>query len=137
MKVSIDTNVILDVLIGRESHLEASSAFLKLCGRQVTGLIAASQTTDIFFLLCREGHDAQTVKAFLKKLVNNVKVIGVTAADVSNALASDMTDFEDALLAYCGQRQKAEYIITRNEKDFGQSPVPALTPHAFLDKFYS
>ena len=136
MKASIDTNVILDVMVGREPHYECSAACLKLCGMRITGLVAASQTTDIFYLLCREGHNAPAAKAFLQKLVDHVKVIDVIAADVKNALASDMSDYEDALLAFCGKRQKAQYIITRNEKDFAQSPVPALSPQAFLERFF-
>jgi predicted nucleic acid-binding protein len=137
MKVLIDTNVILDVLIIREPHFEYSAAFLKLCGTQETGMIVASQTTDIFYLLRREGQDALSAKAVIQKLISNIKVIDVTATDVKNALASDMSDYEDALLAFGGKRRKVDCIITRNEKDFKQSPVPTLTPQAFLEQFYS
>jgi len=137
MKVLIDTNVILDVLTGREPHVEHSAAFLRLCGTRLTGCVAASQTTDIFYLLQREGMDAQAAKALVKKLTDNVKVVDINAADVQAALASDMTDYEDALLACCAKRQRASYIITRNEKDFKQSPSPALSPQAFLEQLYS
>ncbi|MDR3270351.1 MAG: PIN domain-containing protein [Peptococcaceae bacterium] len=137
MKVLIDTNVILDVLTKREPHFEISASFLKLCGVQTTGFIASSQTTDIFYLLHRMGKSATKAKAVIQILIGNVKVIDVTAADVKNALASAMPDYEDALLAFGGKRHKAEYIITRNEKDFEQSPVPALSPQAFLEQFFS
>jgi predicted nucleic acid-binding protein len=137
MKVLIDTNVILDVLTRREPHYEYSAAFLKLCGTQITGLMAASQTTDIFYILRREGKNAQETKTIIQKLTDNINVIDVTAADVKNALASAMPDYEDAMLAVSGQRWKADYIITRNEKDFRQSPVTALSPQAFLEQFYS
>ena len=40
------------------------------------------------------------------------------------------------MLACGAKRQKAEYIVTRNEKDFRQSPVTAITPAKFLEKFY-
>jgi len=137
MKVLIDTNVILDVLTRREPHFEQSAAFLRLCGSRLTGCIAASQTTDIFYLLRREGMDTQAAKALVKKLTDNVKVGEINAADVQAALASDMPDYEDALLACCAKRQRASYIITRNEKDFKPSPVPALSPQTFLEKVYS
>jgi predicted nucleic acid-binding protein len=132
MKVLIDTNVILDVLMQREPHFECSAEFLRLCGVKITGFIIASQTTDIFYLLCREGKDAAAAKSILIKLTDNIRVIDVTAADVKSALAGEMSDYEDALIAYRAKRQKADYIITRNEKDFKQSPVPALSPRAFL-----
>jgi len=137
MKVLIDTNVIIDVLNGRRPYFEASAAFLKLCGTQVIGLLAASQTTDIFYLLRREGKTAAEAKAVVKKLTDNIKVVDVTAADVKSALNSDMADYEDALLAYNGKRQKVNYIVTRNEKDFIKSPVPIVTPQAFVEQFFS
>ena len=135
MKVLIDTNVILDVLTRREPHYGHSAALLRLCGTRLAGCIAASQTTDIFYLLQREGMDAQAAKALLKKLTDNLKVVDINAADVQAALASEMTDYEDALLASCAKRQRAAYIITRNGKDFKLSPVKAISPKDFLDTY--
>ena len=90
MKVLIDTNVILDVLTRREPHFEHSAAFLRQCGARLTGCIAASQTTDIFYVLRREGVEAQAARDLLKKLTDNVKVVDTNAADVQAALAGDM-----------------------------------------------
>ena len=136
MKVLIDTNIIIDVIGKRQPHYESSAAFLKLCPAQVTGFVAASQTTDIFYLFRKEGLDAETAKKIIQKLIDNLKVLDVTSADVSNALASEMSDYEDSLLAFGGKRHKAKYIITRNEKDFKMSPVPAISPQKFLNLFF-
>jgi len=130
----IDTNVILDVLTRREPHFGHSEALLRLCGTRLTGCITASQTTDIFYMLRREGLDAQAARQLLKKLTDNVKVIDINAADVQSALASGVPDYEDSLLACCAKRQRISYIITRNEKDFKHAPVPALSPKVFLER---
>jgi len=53
---------------------------------------------------------------------------------VQAALASDMPDYEDALLACCANRQRAACIVTRNEKHFALSPVRAISPKAFLEQ---
>ena len=137
MKVLIDTNVILDVLIGREPYVEASAAFLRLCGVQITGLITVSQTTDISYLLRRDGKSAAEAKTVIQTLITNVKATDVTVGDMVTALGSDISDYEDALIACSGNRNKAEYIVTRNEKDFISSPIPALSPQAFLQRFFS
>lgn len=136
MKILIDTNVILDVLTGREPYCESSAAVLKLCGTQTTGLISATQTTDLFYLLRREGKGAVDAKAVLQQLIDHLKVIDATESDVKNALASNMTDYEDALLAFGGKRHRADYLVTRNGKDFLNSPVSALSPQAFLEQFF-
>ena len=133
----IDTNVIIDVFMKREPHVKHSALFLKLCGAKVNGCVAASQITDIFYLLVRMGTDEQTAKNVIKKLIDNVKVLDVLAADVRNGLASDMTDFEDALLACCAKRVNADFIVTRNKDDFKLSPVTPIYPEDFLEMYYS
>jgi len=138
MKVLIDTNVILDALLMRDQWAATAQELLRITAMdKVRGCVTASQTTDIFYILCRQGASEATGKAVIKTLIESVKVLDVTHADVQNALASDMPDYEDGLLAYCAKRQKVEYVITRNEADFAQSPVPALSPQAFLKQFFS
>ena len=135
MKALIDTNVIMDVLMNREPYAEHSIAFLKLCGVNVTGCIAASQTTDIFYLLTRQGKDVDTARNIVKDLTNNLTLLDVLAKDVTAAFSIPMKDFEDALIAQCARRARVDYIITRNEKDFINSPVPAYTPIEYLERF--
>jgi len=42
-----------------------------------------------------------------------------------------MPDFEDAAVAVTADNAGAAFIITRNEADFAQSPVPAINPAVF------
>ena len=134
MKVLIDTNVVIDALTDREPWAQAAQELLRMAAMgTVRCCVTASQVTDIFYLLGRGGLGAAAAKAALKKLAGVLTVVGVAPADVDDALASPMPDFEDALLACCAKRQKATYVVTRDAKGFQQSPVPALTPQALLD----
>ena len=45
----------------------------------------------------------------------------------------EFSDFEDCLQDECAKGIGADYIITRNVKDFEQSKVPAITPEQFLE----
>ncbi len=45
-----------------------------------------------------------------------------------------MTDFEDAVQAFCAKTAGAKIIITRNIQDYRLSPVKAVTPKEFLDR---
>jgi len=136
MRVLIDTNVLIDVFAEREPHHRYSASVLGLCGKRITGCITVSQTNDIYYILRRAGKSVVSAKNIIKTLTDNVKVVTSNSADVQNALASEMPDYEDALLACCAKRQKARYIVTRNEKDFNESPVPAIAPQAFLEQYY-
>jgi len=39
---------------------------------------------------------------------------------------------EDCTQYYAARREKADYIITRNVKDFSQSDIPVFLPNDFL-----
>jgi hypothetical protein len=43
-----------------------------------------------------------------------------------------MLVFEDAVVAAIAQREKADFIVTRNGRHFRNSPVPAVSPADFL-----
>lgn len=49
----------------------------------------------------------------------------------------DFSDFEDCLQEECAVAVSADYIVTRNPKDFVSSRVPAILPNDFLKKLES
>jgi len=42
------------------------------------------------------------------------------------------SDFEDAVVAAAAESSGCEVIVTRNVRDFRDSPVPAVTPEEYL-----
>lgn len=60
------------------------------------------------------------------------KVATTGHSDAMHALELPMADFEDALQVAAAQACEAKYIITRNVRDFGKSPIVAVTPEKFL-----
>lgn len=133
MKIMIDTNVVLDVLLKREPFFRASYEVMKLSAlERVEGCVSATAATDIFYLLRRALKDNLAAKDGLEKLMQLVGFVDALGEDVHAALASNMTDFEDALVSAIAERCRMDYIITRNTADFKESPVRALTPSEFL-----
>ena len=55
--------------------------------------------------------------------------------DALAALDLPMRDFEDALQVAAAMACGAQFIVTRNERDFKASPVPALNPDALLRRY--
>lgn len=39
---------------------------------------------------------------------------------------------EDGIIAFAAQHNKVDAIVTRNNRDYALSPVPALTPEEFV-----
>jgi predicted nucleic acid-binding protein len=56
---------------------------------------------------------------------------------IENALKSKFSDFEDSVLHESARHAGAEYIITRNIKDFKNTKIPVFTPTEFLSMLES
>jgi len=137
VKVMVDTNIVIDVYQNRANFAPASAKILKLSeSRKITGIVTASTITDIYYILGRHIRDRQQLHILVQKFLTTVKLIDVLATDVTEAFNLPLDDFEDALFAQCAKRVKADYIVTRNLKDFVGSPVPCVEPDNFLDKFF-
>ena len=134
MKIMIDTNIVLDVLLRREPFFQASYEVMKRSAlEQVEGFVSATAATDIYYLLRRALKDDQAAKDGLERLLQLVGFADALGEDVHAAIASNMADFEDALVSAIAARCHMDYIVTRNARDFKDSPVKALEPREFLD----
>lgn len=137
MKIVIDNNVILDVFQNREPFVQFSSKVLRLVEtKQVKGYVTANSITDIHYVLSRSLKDREKVYDAIDTLLQFVDIIDVTAKDVRKAFRLGVIDFEDELISVCAERFKIDYIITRNTKDFTNSPVPAINPEDFFTKVF-
>lgn len=133
MNVLIDTNVILDAMLSRSPFKEAAEKlFLLAAEDKIEACITASSVTDIYYLLNKYLKNSDQCKQALLKLFAIFKILDVTGTDCEKALEMAMSDYEDALLATCAKRNKMDYIITRNLKDFTNSPTKIMSPDDFL-----
>lgn len=133
MKVLIDTNIILDVLCRRECFFEDSTKILKLCEiNRISGIISALSFPNIVYIMRKE-LDGNKIKEVLEKLSLILGIADLKRDDLINATNMDFNDYEDALQCACAMRVKADYIITRNIKDFLHSQVTAISPKDFLE----
>lgn len=136
MKVLIDTNVIIDYLADRMPFADHAEKIIALCeSGELTGLLTASAATDVYYILRKQVGHAQTFE-HLRTLFSVLDIVEVGKSDLLRAMELDMPDFEDALVSQCAKRVKAEQIVTRNLKDFLQSPVPPIAPEDFLCRFF-
>lgn len=126
--VLVDLNVILDVLQHRGPHYAASAiVWSAVETRQIRGLIAAHSITTLFYLLARH-HDAVATHEVIDTLLTVFSVAKVDQHVIKAALAFRWRDFEDAVQMIAASEAGADYLITRNPKDFKGGPVPVLQP---------
>ena len=132
MKILIDINVVLDVILERKPWAEDAALQLDAAERKrITAFVAAHTITTVYYIVAREGTQRKAATA-ITDLLRIVDVVPLGSADFSQALVLGMNDFEDAVQSAAAARIGAEYIATRNEKDFRKSPVPPKSPAHIL-----
>lgn len=128
MKLLIDANILLDVLQNREPHVQASSVIWKLCEtEQAKGYVSALTFANLVYIMRKE-LDPEKIHEVLQKLSLIFEFADFTASDLSKAAELNWSDFEDAVQSVTAERVHADYIITRNVRDFAKSKVVAFTP---------
>ena len=131
-KLLIDTNVILDVLCNRAGFVASSSLVWKLCETgKAEGYISALSVPNIVYILRKE-LDPEKTKRVVTQLLMIFRVIELTSDDLLSATEMYLSDYGDALQMVCAERIKADRIISRNVRDFKDSPVASVTPDAFV-----
>ena len=136
MRVLIDTNVLADLLLGRDPYYDIAYNILTMCAdKKVYGYIAAHSIPDLFYIL-RKSMTKEERKEALKDICQIVKVEGIDSFKILSALENEyFSDFEDCLQEECAVAISADFIVTRNTKDFASSRVPAILPDEFFAKF--
>lgn len=134
MRVLIDTNIILDVLCKREAFYEDSAKVWKLCEiKKITGVVSALSIPNIMYIMRKE-LDTERTKEILNSISLIFTIADLKTADLKKAAGMNFKDYEDAVQSACASRIKADYIITRNIKDFTESQITAIKPEELLDR---
>ena len=132
MKLFLDTNVVIDVIAAREPFVADSTAVFNLCETgKVEGIISALTLCTISYIL-RKYVTPGTMRTKLQQFRNVLTPVDLSVSLLDKALASSISDFEDAVQFYTAVYSEADYIITRNAKHFPSNHIPVLSPTDYL-----
>jgi len=131
VKAYIDSDVILDVLLGRKDFLYASSQILNLCEtREITGCTTVLAIANMHYILSR--YDAGDAKKAVQSLREIFDVLPVSDREIGKSLNSQFKDFEDGVQNFVAEEHDCSLVLTRNKKDFVHSQLKVLTPNEYL-----
>jgi len=133
MKVFLDTNIFLDMIVLRDKRIDNENAalILKIANLDDFDFCISPITVSTSFYISRKDSNA------FEKIGNRLKymqVLPMDERDVSFAMSSDIPDKEDAMQISCAERGECEIILTRDSKHFSKSPIQVLSPTEFLTR---
>lgn len=127
--VFLDTNILVDYALGRESGDDAEQLLQRGHDGEVS-LMASYLTFANMAYILRTKVD---IYALLENLSNFIAVLPMDNEQLQNALGQRVHDFEDMLQYQCAKAGKCDIIITNNKHDFAEfSELPFMTAAEFL-----
>lgn len=136
MKLLIDTNVVLDVLLRREPFFRTAAEVLNLTQRdEVREYVSASAITDIYYIANKQMKDRDAVRDLLKRLLMIVSVAAVSEWEIQNALNLAWGDFEDSVQYSVALLNEMDGIVTRNPSDYQDANIRIWLPEQALELF--
>lgn len=129
MKILIDTNIVLDVMLKREPFYRLSLEILRLAKKDdVEEYVSASAITDIYYLAYRQLRDKGMVRELMRKLLTVISIASVSGQEIENALSLEWNDFEDSVQYSVEYLQEMDGIVTRNPNDYKDAKIEVWEP---------
>jgi predicted nucleic acid-binding protein len=134
VKVLIDTNIVLDLLLEREPFVEVTIAlFDQIEQGNLEGYIAATTITNIFYII-RKTKGREVAFTAIHRLLIGLRFCAVDRQTVETALSLDLKDFEDSIQLACATLNQLDAIVTRDQKDFIGNNLPIYSPTELLNQ---
>ena len=131
MKVFIDTNIVLDLLLQRRNFLINAEKIFSLAykGKIILYFSAVSFVSVTYYL---GKHTNKDIKAVLEDLCKIVKILPFDKHIIEKSLYSNFKDIEDGYQYFTAKENGIPIIVTRNVKDFLVDDISVVTPEEFL-----
>ena len=100
---------------------------------KIKGYISALSIPNIVYILRKELTPEKT-EEIIRQIFLIFKVVDLKAEDLKKAALIKSNDYEDSLQMVCANRIKADFIITRNIRDFSNSKILAIKPSELLER---
>ena len=138
MRALLDTNVVLDALLGREPWTtDAGLIWAAMAEGTVEGLVGSSSILDVYYLSAQTTHRRPEIgldpRRIVRRCLDEITIINVDRNVLEWANAIEGTDFEDDLILACAEQGRADAIVTRDPLGFPSSSIPIRSPAEFLD----
>ena len=144
MKVLVDTNIMLGVILQRENYnvanqlLTALSEGNHIIYMTVGGFYGMLFTVDKYFkkvMGMQEPLRTDTVRSVMTQVLAIVDVAGQDKQTLLNGIHDmNFKDLEDSCQHQAAMKESCDYLLTFNVKDYSGAEIPVLTPQEFVNK---
>ena len=137
MRVLLDTNIVLDVLLRRMPwQIEAESILNAVREGRLACSVASLTVTNVFYV-ARRLVGLERARNIVRECLQTLEILDVGQRELEIADSFPGSDFEDNLQIAVAITESVDAIVTRDETGFLTSPVTVLTPSELLSALNS
>lgn len=131
MKIFVDTNIFLDILLKRDNYDAGITIFKAVKNRVYDGVIADISIVNIDYISRKVDVD---IKGFLSAVEKSFSILGADNTMVQKALKLDNRDLEDNI-QYCLAVYEECDCIVSNDKNFYRGDIEVLDSSEFVFRY--
>ena len=137
MRIFLDTNILLDVLVpGRSSGFASHTALqvIKRCRDEI--YLSAQSIIDIYYTANKCHVDREDIDSFTEWLLNFTNVRFIDSFCIREALKAGHPDFEDSAQIACAEEEECDVFLTSDNGILGRGidSMLVMTPEQFVDR---
>lgn len=133
MRVLLDTDVVLDVIMARVPFAKAAAELLDLNEQGLFEAYISSITPVNIFYIARKAKSSSDLRQAVSELLQSVRVCPLDHAVLTGAFNLPFKDYEDAVQHACATAGQLDAIVTRNLEDYKNASLPVFAPADFLN----
>lgn len=137
MRVLLDTNVVLDLILERESWVEEAEAIFFAQARGLISAYISAITPGTAYYIARRTIGSAAARQAIADLLKITRVCVVDFGVLQSAVGLPVADYEDAIQLASALAERLDAIVTRDPGDFKHSPLPIFSPADFLNQLPS
>ena len=135
MKILVDTNIFLDIMLQRLPFFQDSHRIFKMVENGlVEGYIAPITINNIVYI-ARKSHQPDQIRKYIVLIAETFTICQMDSAIITRATTLNFIDIEDSLQAAMAESNNCDCILTSNISDYQHSPVPAMSAALFIKQF--
>jgi len=135
VKVLLDTNIVLDLLLEREPFCsDARDIFMLIETNKAVGVLCSTTITTLYYLINKSMSKVKT-NNIIESLLKLFDIANVDKAVLLDAVKNSGSDFEDSVIYTSAKLFNVDVIVTRDKKGFNKSTLTVMQPKEFLLKY--
>jgi len=134
MKIFIDTNILIDLLIKRQPFYTSVAKIFDTAFKKKDKIVISNLSiVNAHYVVKKiEGVQEKALRTALHNICTTCEIAPLNIGVTVKSLISAFKDFEDATQYYCALENACDVIVTNNEKDFKLSSLPVMNSMEFL-----